>query len=275
MLSCLPVSLFPELISGTSSIERWANYAAELGLDAFDISILFVRDRTPRGISQLRAQVEASGLPLAMVATYPDFTVPDRICWEREVKKAISDIAVATELGAQYVRITAGQYYPERPVDLEIDQICAAFGECAEYAQRWGVRLLWENHSKPGAWDHIDFDFDEERFLRLYERLKGGPVMLNYDIANAYLLGCGPELLKMCFTDVASIHINDVASVEPLCFTGVGKGRAPILQTFQFLIENGYRGHYAIEEASGNGWRGVADAVETTKRLLYEAGLQE
>lgn len=62
MLSCLPVSLFPELISGTSSIERWANYAAELGLDAFDISILFVRDRTPRGISQLRAQVEASGL---------------------------------------------------------------------------------------------------------------------------------------------------------------------------------------------------------------------
>lgn len=267
-LSCLPVSMFRELISGSCSVGEWASRAKAYGLDAFDISILFVHDRTPRGISLLQKEIIASDLPLAMVATYPDFTVPDQLSWEREVQKAISDIAVASELGANCVRITAGQYYPSQKEETAIDQICSAFDTCAAYAQRWGIQLLWENHSKPGAWDLIDFDYDLGRFRRLYQKLKGGPVAINYDIANAYLLGCGPELLDECYEDVVSIHINDVASIEPLRFTGVGDGHAPIQQTLSVLKQKGFDGLYSIEEAAGKGWEGVSRAVELTRQML-------
>lgn len=274
MLSMLPVSLFQEIITGRITAREWAEFAAEIGLDAFDISILFVQDRTPRGISQFKSQISSSGLPLAMVATYPDFTVPDKICWERELQKAISDIAVASELEAQYVRITAGQLYPGQPVEVAVEQVCTAFEICAEYARRWGVGLLWENHSKPNAWDRVDFDFDLDRFRILYQRLKNGSVYINYDIANAYLLGCGPELLEECYMDVKSIHINDVASVKPMRFAGIGNGSAPIRQTLEYLANRGFNGLYSIEEASGKGWDGITKAAAITKKLIAEAQMR-
>ena len=271
MISMLPVSLFHDIMEGGLAIEKWAETAKEMGLDALDISILFVRDRTPRGISEFRAKLGSAGLPLAMVATYPDFTVPDQLSWERELQKGIADIAIASELGARYVRITAGQYYPGQPYRTALDQVCAAFETCAEYASRWGVQLLWENHSKPGAWDRADFNYDPERFRLMYQRLKGGPVRLNYDIANAHLLNCGPGLLEECYPDVASVHVNDVKSVEPLQFTGIGKGSAPLLQTFVLLAQKGFDGLYSIEETSAEGLAGAQKAVKATKKLLEDA----
>ena len=40
-LSCLPVSLYPDIIAGRVSLAAWARMGAELGLDAVDASILF------------------------------------------------------------------------------------------------------------------------------------------------------------------------------------------------------------------------------------------
>ena len=43
-LSCLPVSYFGQIIGGAMSVGQWAREAAELGLDAIDLSILFALD---------------------------------------------------------------------------------------------------------------------------------------------------------------------------------------------------------------------------------------
>ena len=47
-LSCLPVSFFAEIIDGRMPVADWARMGADLGLDAIDLSILFVPDRSPR-----------------------------------------------------------------------------------------------------------------------------------------------------------------------------------------------------------------------------------
>ena len=48
-LSCLPVSFFADILGGRMSVSEWARMGRELGLDAIDLSILFVPDRTPAG----------------------------------------------------------------------------------------------------------------------------------------------------------------------------------------------------------------------------------
>ena len=49
-LSCLPVSFFAEIIDGRMSIGDWAKMGSEIGLDAIDLSILFVADRSETGL---------------------------------------------------------------------------------------------------------------------------------------------------------------------------------------------------------------------------------
>lgn len=268
MLSCLPVSLFPEIFSGRILPEQWARFAAELRLDAYDISILFVRDRTPVGLKKLRTALESSGIPLAMVATYPDFTTPERIHYEREVLQCLADIGVAAALGGQYVRITAGQLYPDFSPAAQLEQVCRAFAVCAEYAQRLNITLLWENHSKPGAWEMPDYNYDPDRLDAMLSRLRGGPVKMNYDIANASLLGRGLSFLQECYSEIGSVHINDVADVASLRFAGIGDGCAPVAETLQWLMQRDYSGLYSIEEASGSGWEGIRTYVARTKAFL-------
>lgn len=270
MLSCLPVSLFPEIFSGRILPEQWSQFAAELQLDAYDISILFVRDRTPVGLKKLRIALERSGLPLAMVATYPDFTAPDRIHYEREVLQCLADIGVAAALGGKYVRITAGQFYPYADPELQLEQVCCAFQTCAEYAQRLNITILWENHSKPGAWERPDYNYDPGRLDAMLSRLRGGPVRMNYDIANASLLGRELPFLRICFPEIASVHINDVADAASLRFAGIGEGNAPVAQSLQWLKRHNYSGLYSIEEASGKGWEGVRTYVAKTRALLSD-----
>src|SRR5512133_501211 len=76
-LSCLPVSFFDDIISGSMSVGQWAHIGCELGLDAVDLSILFVPDRSAAAVAALRKQIEAEGMSGAMITSYPDFTNPD------------------------------------------------------------------------------------------------------------------------------------------------------------------------------------------------------
>ena len=41
-LSCLPVSYYPQIVNGEKSVGQWACEAASIGLDAVDLSILFL-----------------------------------------------------------------------------------------------------------------------------------------------------------------------------------------------------------------------------------------
>ena len=77
-LSCLPVSFFPQIISGKMTFGKWASIAADSGLDAVDLSILFFRDREKADLNRVRLEIEAAGVGVAVVNTYPDLTYPDK-----------------------------------------------------------------------------------------------------------------------------------------------------------------------------------------------------
>ena len=111
-LSCLPVSFFTEIIAGRMSVGAWARMGAELGLDAIDLSILFVPDRSPTAVAALRREIEAQGIRVAMVTSYPDFTHPDARQREQELALAQEVMAVAAGLGAGWCASPPGRRIP-------------------------------------------------------------------------------------------------------------------------------------------------------------------
>ena len=267
-LSCLPVSLFPNIVDGKMDIYEWADSAREIGLDAIDMSILFFPNRTRREICGVKEALARAGMKVAMVTTYPDFADPSAVQRIRELSHTCSDIAVAEEIGASYVRITAGQVHYEEDVQKTLKNVVECFKECEEFASQTNVKLLFENHAKPGAWDREDFDFNTSVFLNLAEETKHSQIKINFDTANTLAHGDDPvAVFQKVFHQVETIHVADIKAAGKLEYTEIGNGVAPIKEILQIAKTNGFDGLISIEEASMNGLDGIRRAVATVRNL--------
>lgn len=268
-LSCLPVSLYAEFYGGTRTIPQWAAEAKTLGLDMVDINALFLKGKTDEEIGQIRTELE---IPVFMVSAYSDFTHPSREERQAVLETAKRDIRAAQRIGASWIRLTAGQAWPDEPDAEMIERAYAGFAACAEEAEKAGVGILLENHSQPGAWKYPDFDFHPERFMALWDRLKALPVSVNFDTANAYALGDWQSILAAVAGRIATVHLNDLSSVSPLGFARIGEGIVPLEEMLRAVYDTGFTGAVCIEEAGFQGWPGVAAATVYAKTLLQKCG---
>jgi sugar phosphate isomerase/epimerase len=270
-LSCLPVSLFPKFISGEMNIKEWAELAVDVGLDAIDLGILMIKARTPVYLSNYKNDIEASDMSVCMITTYPDFSHPDRVERERQLAYLNSDIAVASSLGARYVRVTAGQAYPETKIDEGIEWVIESLKYASETAEKFGVQLVYENHSKPGAWEYTDFSLPTDIFLQIAEGIKDVNIGINFDIANPIVYGDDPiTLLNKIIDRVVTIHINDTSTVGTLNSVLLGTGLVPIKDIFKVLKESGFEGWLCIEEASNLDKEGIIKASKYVRKTWNE-----
>lgn len=270
-LSCLPVSFFDRIISGKMSLGEWAHMGADLGLDAIDLSILFIPDRSKSKVDAARAQIESAGMRVAMVTSYPDFTHPDAQQRAKELEAEIEVVEAARQLGARLVRVTAGQGHPETARE---DGICWAVDGLYELAQRVrgsGVALVYENHAKPGAWQYADFSQPPEIFLDIVRQTAGSSLGVNFDLGNAATFAPDPvKLLEAVIGRVVSLHASDSSTRGALNHCLLGTGITPYPELFQCLKQHGWDGWICMEEASNLGRDGVERAASFV-RAAWEA----
>ena len=271
-MSCLPVTLFGDIINGKRTLSDWADFAKEEGLDGIDLSVLLVKDRTPVCVTNARKAVDDAGMGVIMITTYPDFTNPDRMQRERELAYAISDVALASAMGAKYLRITAGQYYDWADEKEALRVVKECFLKVQEAADKMGVALLVENHSKPGAWENPDYLFDTNRFLMMAEMLKDTKVRINFDTANTVAAGDDAiETFKKVAPMVETIHVNDLKAAGGVDFCVCGRGVAPIEEIFREAKKAGFDGWVCIEEAGFDGLEGMKEAFDFTRAAWERA----
>lgn len=272
-VSCLPVSFFPDLSSGKMSIKEWACMAADIGLDAIDLSIMLVKNHTPVYLKQIRHDIETAGMSVTMMSAYPDFSHPDPLQREREVEYLRHDIAVSSYLGAKYLRITAGQAHPETPIDQGIQWVLDSFRRVASVSEDFKVQLLYENHSKPGAWEYPDFSQPTDRFLRIAEGLRDTGIGINFDTANPQIYGDDPlPTLQAILDNIVTIHVADTAEQGRLVPvpTIIGEGLVPFQEIFRLLKGNHFAGWLCIEEASNTGKEGIRKATNFVRKTWAE-----
>jgi sugar phosphate isomerase/epimerase len=271
-LSCLPVSLYPDIIGGRMSIADWARMGSELGLDAIDLSILFFSEYTLSTARDLRRQVEAAGMRMAMFATYTDFTHPDAEYRHREQEFAIRSIELASELGAQLIRVTAGQAYPETSHQDGIAWAVEGLQHFARVAHRFGVIPVYENHTKPRVWKYTDFSQSPETFLEVVAGTADAGLGINFDTANATSFSNDPlHLLDQVLERVISLHASDTSKRGELQHTQLGSGLTPFALIFDRLIQSCWDGWICIEEGSNQGRTGIDAAVRFIRQSWNEA----
>ena len=271
-LSCLPVSFFADIIAGRMSLASWAAMGARLGLDAIDLSILLVPDRSPSAVAAARREIEAQGMRVAMVTSYPDFTHPDPAQRERELVMEQEVVAVAAGLGASLVRVTTGQAHPETGRDEGIAWAVDGLCRLAEATRDLGVTLAYENHSKPGAWTYTDFAEKPDTFLAVARGIAPAGIGINFDAGNAATFADDPvALLDQVVDRAVSIHASDSATKGHLQHVLLGTGITPYPALFRRLARAGWDGWICIEEASNQGEAGAAAAVRFVRETWQAA----
>lgn len=270
-ISCLPVSLFGDICAGRMDLTEWARVAKEIGYDGIDISIMFLKNRTPTYLAKLKSDLDKIGIPIIMMTTYPDFTHPDPLQRERELLYLQGDVALCSELGVRYLRILAGQSHPESGTENCLNWVSDYFHRIDKCAKSFGVGLLFENHGKPGAWDDVDFTYEPDNFLRICERIRDTDIRINFDTGNITAHGEDPmDVLPKVMDLVETIHLTDMSKRGEFSPTVIGSGVTPNPQVFQYLKEHGFDKWICIEEASGRGVHGIRDAYCYTRDLLRE-----
>jgi sugar phosphate isomerase/epimerase len=270
-VSCLPVSFFDDIIAGRMSVGQWAQMGVELGLDAIDLSILFVPDRSPGALAATRRQVQDAGTSITMITSYPDFTHPDPAQRTRELDLERGVVDVAAALGAPYVRVTAGQAHPEMDREKGVRMAIEGLTELAELTAGSEVTLVYENHAKPGAWVYTDFSQPPELFLEIADAVAPAGIRINFDMGNATAFADDPVALLDCVIDrVETIHASDTRAAGTLEHVLLGTGATPYRRIFARLKQAGWDKWICMEEASRKGRDGVAAAAAFV-RTTWEA----
>ena len=261
-LSCLPVSLYNDIFTGKSSVTDWIQYGAELGLDAVDFSIKFFPKRDTETIKQTRTALEKYNITPCMIACYSDFTHPDPAQRAQELTDLTADIALAKALGIEFLRVTAGQNHPGTERAAGVQWVTDGFRRALDAAQKHGITLAYENHTKGAPWDYWDFSQPTEIFLEILDALSDTPLGVCFDTANPLVLSEDVlTLLEQVVHRVVVVHIFDLREVGVFEPVRVGTGASPIPQVFSRMRQAGYDGWLSIEEASRSGQKGFMQSI--------------
>jgi sugar phosphate isomerase/epimerase len=268
-VSCIPVSFFAAISQGQMTLAEWMDFAVELGLDGIECGPLLIKPLGPATPTEFRRLAEARGLAVSNYTGYSDFAHPDPAARQRELAALLKNLEVALELGAPSVRALTGQQWPGVNQEEGIQWVVEGIRQGAEAADRMGLRLNVENHTKAAIWTHFDFAMQSEVFLRVMEGLRDIPVGVQFDIANPMVAGEDTLLLfEQVRSRVGYVHVNDVRQVGAFEFVPIGTGLAPIREVLSRLRQQGYAGWVGIEEASRTGKQGFRQAVQYTRQAL-------
>ena len=271
-LSCLPVSFFSEIIDGRMSVGDWAKMGSDIGLDAIDLSILFTPDRSETSLATIREQIESTGMSVAMITSYPDFTHPEASQRLIELELEVQVVEVACKLGAKMVRVTAGQAHPQTGKEEGICWAVEGLSRLKERVKGSDVQLVYENHAKPGAWQYTDFSQSPPIFLEIIRQTANCGLGINFDTSNAATFAEDPlALLESVVSRVTSVHASDSSTRGVLNHTLLGKGITPYQELFACLKRHGWDGWICMEEASNLGRTGVEQAAAFIRKTWETA----
>ena len=271
-LSCIPVSLYEDIFNDKRSVSDWINFAAALGLEGVDFSVKFFPTRDEESLNALSAEGQKIGIEFCALACYPDFTHPDADQRAREIEQMKADVHLTAALGATYARVTAGQNHPGVDRAAGIRWALDGLRQVVEEADRLGVTLVYENHTKGAPWQYWDFSQPSEIFLEILNSLADTSLKVCFDTANSLVLEEDPiALLEAVIDRVAVVHVFDIRTPGEFETVLVGTGASPIKQVFSILKHYGFDGWLSIEEASRTGEVGFEKAVRFVRRAWEEA----
>ncbi len=248
-LSCNPVIYFKEMVlERTMSHEDWFRQAAGYDLFGTEIYHRCMESHDPAYLERIKDSLQRYWLRISQYSCSPDLCHPDREVRAEEVRKLKANIAVAAQLGAPSVRVTAGQAHPGLTREQGIQNTVESLRECLALADERGVSLAYENHYKDYFWEYPDFSQPHEIFLEILNALWDTSLKVNFDCSNPIMNGEDPiPLLRQVVDRVVQVHCGDRQVYGQYTHAVPGEGLVNYPALFEVLQDAGYNGWLSIE----------------------------
>lgn len=195
---------------GTMNLVQWFELATSIDVDGVEFYAGFLEMQDQNNWSDIRRQLDESGLVAPMMCCSPDFTHPDRKFRAEQIAKQRYWIDMTAAVGGQFCRVLSGQKRPELTMEEGVKLAADCIYECLPYAEQHDITLILENHYKDDFWEYPEFAQKMDVFCALVDAVQAPNFGVNYDPSNAYLAGDDPiELLKRVSHRVVTMHASD------------------------------------------------------------------
>jgi sugar phosphate isomerase/epimerase len=245
------------VLERTMKLEEWFPIAASLGIDGTEIHDRSLASFEPAYLDSIGEELRKNRIVVSQLIGAADFTHPDPAARTRELEITKRNIDVAARLGANSVRLTAGQVHPGVSRREGVDWACEGLKASADYALGRNVWVAYEDHYKDYFWERPDFSQRGEIFLEIVNRLRDTPLKINFDFGNPVMIGEDSiALLRPVVDRVVNVHCSDRFQGE-YPHQIAGKGSVNFPAGFRILHEAGYDGWLSSEYNGNQGLEGL------------------
>ena len=234
---------------------EFIDYAATLPLDAVELtSYYWAEPESDAYLNKLKAHAAAKKLAISGVPIRSDFCQKDPAKWKKDVEETKAWTLRAAKLGAQTVRIFAGNVPKGDTLEDAQKRVVAALEECCPVAEKVGVYLALENHG--GVTE------TPEGLLALVKPVKSSALGVNVDTGNFKT----PDP----YADIAKIAPYGVVSqVKTEVFPNNKKEPADLARVVAILKDANFHGYVALEyEAAEEPKEAVPRHVRELRKLI-------
>ena len=255
---------------GTPTVEEVLQECQRLGLKYVEWHYGVIQPHTLEHIREVKALQDRYGIGVSMWTCAPDFTHPDESERRAALKDMQHEVEVAKEIGAAGVRVTAGCRHEGVSEEQGIEWAVAGLLALADYAEPRGIKLGYENHYRDRRWTHEDFSFQQETFLKIFDRIKDSYVGINFDASNQLMTHNDPmDVLPIVKHKVWHVHASDRFPGK-YDHSVIGEGSVDFDPIFACLAEIGYDGFISLEDNNPEGSSGTERAVAFIRRKVEE-----
>ena len=287
-ISVFPKCYFDQLANGEMSYLSWIESAATLGADGIEHYDGFFRTFAAIDVDPAIEAMARTGQRSSMLCFSPDFTHPDPVERDRQVRRQEAAIDLAVRLGTKFCRTLSGQNRPGLSRADGVAYTVQGLEESLAYAERRNVVLCLENHYKDGTWQYPEFAQAEDVYLEILDRVDSPRLGVQYDPSNAIVGGYDPiKFLERVLPRVVTMHASDRSLVpgatlddlrtsdgrtgysDKLRHGEVGKGLIDYDTIFRMLAGAGFNGWISVEDGM-NGLDELQRSVEFLKRKVAQ-----
>lgn len=206
-------------------------------LDGTELTSYYFADTSDAYLEKLKARCEANKLAVSGVPVGNNFCLVDKQKYREQIDMTKAWIARAGYLGAETVRIFAGNLQKGDTLEEAQKRVIAAIEECCEEAIKHKVVLALENHGGITA--------TPEQLLALVKPIKSPALGVNIDTGNFRTINPYADVAKIAPYGVC---VQLKTEIFP---QGKPKEEADLKKKVQILRDANYHGFVVLEyEAS-------------------------
>jgi sugar phosphate isomerase/epimerase len=243
-----------DLKKPTWTLFDFIDFAAELPLNAVELTSYYFAETSDAYLEKLKAHAAKKKLAISGVPVGNNFCLRDDNRRKAEIEKTKQWIGRAYKLGAQTVRIFAGNMEKGDTLEAAQKRVVTAIEECCAAADKVGVLLALENHG--GITD------TPEHLLELVKPIKSSALGVNIDTGNFRTPDPYADLAKIAPYGV-------VCQVKTEVSPGGKKQDADLGRVVKILKDANFHGYVALEyEAAEDPKVAVPRHIKELRKLI-------